>query len=97
VWDDAGGDCNVAVPNLPRSGVYCLALGPSVRTFGGRLGTASLLPHLVAEGVLSLTLTFECVGQCSWKVQLESLELSQRVAFPTHSMSVWDITHSFPI
>jgi len=27
-----------------------------------------LLSLLVAEGVLSHTLTFECVGQCSWKV-----------------------------
>jgi len=26
------------------------------------------LPLLVAEGVLSHTITFECVGQCSWKV-----------------------------
>jgi len=60
-------------PNLPRrevgrAGVYWLALGPSARTSGGRLGTGSLLPLLVAEGVLSHTLTFECVGQCSWKV-----------------------------
>jgi len=38
------------------------------------LGTATLLPLLVAEGVLSHTLTFECVGQCSW----ESFESSQR-------------------
>jgi len=73
VWDDAGGGCNVAVPNLPRrevgrAGVYWLALGPSARTSGGRLGTATLLPLLVAEGVLSHTLTFECVGQCSCKV-----------------------------
>jgi len=63
----------VAVPNLPRrevgrAGVYWLALGPSARTSGGRLGTAMLLPLLVAEGVLSHTLTFECVGQCSCKV-----------------------------
>jgi len=65
--------CNVAVPNLPRqevgqAGVYWLALGLYVRTSGGRLGTATLLPLLVAKGVLSNTLTFECVGQCSWKV-----------------------------
>jgi len=73
VWDNAGGGCNVAVPNLPRrevgrAGVYWLALGPSARTSGGRLGTATLLPLLVAEGVLSHTLTFECVGHCSCKV-----------------------------
>ena len=78
VWDDAGGGCNVAVPNLPRrevgrAGVYWLALGPSARTSGGRLGTATLLPLLVAEGVLSHTLTFEC-----GTVELESFELSQR-------------------
>jgi len=41
VWDDAGGSCNVAVPNLPRrevdqTGVYWLALGLSARTSGGR-------------------------------------------------------------
>ena len=73
--DDAGGGCKVAVPNLPRqevgrAGVYWLALGPSARTSGGRLGTATLLPLLVAdrEGVLSHTLTFECVRQkvCVW-------------------------------
>ena len=63
----------MAVPNLPRrevgrTGVYWFALGPSARTSGGRLGTATFLLHLVAEGVLSHTLTFECVGQCSWKV-----------------------------
>ena len=73
MWDDAGSACNVAVPNLPRrevgrAGVYCLALGPSARTSGGGLGTATLLPLLVAEGVFSHTLTFECVGQCIWKV-----------------------------
>ena len=73
MWDDAGSGCNVAVPNLPRrevgrAGVYWLALGPSARTSGGRLGTATLLRLLVVEGVLSHTLTFECVGQCSWKV-----------------------------
>ena len=73
MWDDAGGGCNVAVPNLPRreaggAGVYWLALGPSTRTSGGKLGTVMLLSLLVAEGVLSHTLTFECVGQCSWKV-----------------------------
>jgi len=73
VWDNAGGGCNVAVPNLPRrevgrAGVYWLALGPSARTSGGRFGTAMLMPLLVAEGVLSYTLSFECVGQCSWKV-----------------------------
>jgi len=51
-----------------RGGVYWLALGPSARTSGGRLGTATLLLLLVAVGVLSHTLTFECVGQCSWKV-----------------------------
>jgi len=73
MWDNAGGGCNVAVPNLPRrevdrAGVYWLALGLSARTSGGRLGTATLLPLLVVEGVLSHTLTFECVGQCSWKV-----------------------------
>ena len=75
MWDDAGGGCNVAVPNLPRrevgpAGVYWLALGPPARTSGGRLGTASatFLPLLVAEDVLSHALTFECVGQCSWKV-----------------------------
>jgi len=49
VWDDAGGGCNVAVPNLPRrevgrAGVYWLALSPSARTSGGRLGTAMLQP-----------------------------------------------------
>jgi len=38
------------------------------------LGTAKLLPLLVAEGVLSPTLTFECVGQYSW----ESFCSSQR-------------------
>jgi len=73
VWDDAGGGCNVTVPNLPRrevdrAGVYWLALGPSTRTSVGRLGSVMLLSLLVAEGVLSHTLTFECVGQCSWKV-----------------------------
>jgi len=40
----------------------------AVRTSGGRLGTATLLPLLVAEGVLYHTLTFECVGHCSCKV-----------------------------
>jgi len=53
-----GGGCNVAVLNLPqrvavpdlprrevgRAGVYWLALGPSARTSGGRLGTATLQP-----------------------------------------------------
>ena len=73
MWDDAGGGCNVEVPNLPRwdvgrAGVYWLTLGPSARTSGGRLGPVTLLPLLVAEGVLSHTLTFACVGQCSWKV-----------------------------
>ena len=73
VWDDAGSGCNVAVPNLPRrevgrADVYWLALGTSARTSGGRLGTATLLPLLVVKGVLSHTLTFECVGQWSWKV-----------------------------
>ena len=74
----------MTVPNLPRrevgrAGVYWLALGPSARTSGRRLGTVTLLPLLVAEGVLSHTLNFECVGQCSWKaVQLERFELSQR-------------------
>jgi len=63
VWDDVGGGCNVVVPNLPRRevgrvGVYWLALGPSARTSGGRMGTATLLPLLVVEGVLSHTLTF---------------------------------------
>jgi len=48
----------VAEPNFPRlevvqAGVYWLPLGPSARTSGGRLGTATLLPLLVAEGVLS--------------------------------------------
>jgi len=47
--------------------VYWLALGPSTRTSGGRLGTATLLPLLVVEGV------FVC-----GTVQLESFELSQR-------------------
>ena len=73
MWDNAGGGCNVVIPNLPRrevgrAGVYWLALGPYVRTSGGRLGTATLLPLLVAEGMLSHTLTFEYVGQYSWKV-----------------------------
>ena len=73
MWDDAGGGCNVTVPNLTRrevgrAGVYWLALGPSARTSGGRLGTATLLSLLVAEGVLSHTLTFERVGQSRWKV-----------------------------
>jgi len=48
-----------------RAGVHWLALGPSGRTSGGRLGTVTLLPLLVAEGMLSHTLTFECVGQCT--------------------------------
>jgi len=70
VWDDAGGGCNVVVPNLPRrevgrAGVYWFALGPSARTSGGSLGTVTLLSLLVDVGVLSNTLTFECVGQCS--------------------------------
>ena len=56
--------------------MYWRALGLSARTSGGRLGTAKLLPHLVAEGVLSHTLTFECVGQCS--CSWESFESSQR-------------------
>ena len=72
MWDDAVGICNVSVPNLPRrevrTGVYWLALGPSARTSGGRLGTATLLLLHVAEGVLSHTLTFECVGHYSCKV-----------------------------
>ena len=73
MWDNADSGCNVAVPNLPRrevsrAGVYWLTLGPCARTSGGRLGTATILPLLVAEGVLSHALTFECVGQCSWKV-----------------------------
>ena len=73
MWDDADDGCNVAVPSLPRrevgrAGVYWPALGPSARASGGRLGTATLLPLLVAEGVLSHTLTFECVGQCTCKV-----------------------------
>jgi len=68
----------VAVLNLlrrevGRAGVYWLALGPSARTSGGRLGTVTLLPLLDAVGVLSHTLTFEC-----GTVQLESFELSQR-------------------
>ena len=51
MWDNAGGGCNVAVPNLPRqeigqAGVYWLSLVPSVRTSGGRLGTVTLLPLL---------------------------------------------------
>ena len=63
----------MTVPNLPRlevgqAGTYWLALGPSTKTSGERLGTATLLHFFVAEGVLSHTLTFECVGQCSWKV-----------------------------
>jgi len=71
VWDAAGGGCNVVVPNLPRrevgrAGVYWLALGPSARTSGGRLGTVLLLTLLVSEDELFHTLTFECVGQCSW-------------------------------
>jgi len=69
----------VVVPNLPRQevgqvGVYWSTLGLSARTSGGRLGTATLLPLFVAEGVLSHTLTFECVGQCNW----EFFESSQR-------------------
>ena len=72
MWDNAGGGCNVTVPNLPRrevgqAGVYWLALGPSARTSGGRSGTATLLPLLVAEGVLSHTLTFECVDSAVGK------------------------------
>jgi len=68
VWDDA-----VSVPNFPRrevgrADVYLLALVPSSRTSGGRLGTVTLLLLLVAEGVLSHTLKSECVGQCSCKV-----------------------------
>jgi len=43
-------------------------LSKSVVYHGGRLGTATLVPLLVAQGVLSYTLTFECMGQCSWKV-----------------------------
>ena len=58
---------------ISRAGVYWRALGPSVRTSWGKLGTVKLLPLLVAEGLLSHTLTFECVGQCSW----ESFESSQ--------------------
>ena len=34
----------------------------------GEIGEATLPPLLVAKGVLSHTLTFECVRQCSWKV-----------------------------
>jgi len=61
---------NVAVPNLPQqevdqAGVYWLALVPTARTSGGRLGIVTLVPLLVAEGVLSHTLTLECVGQSS--------------------------------
>ena len=64
---------NEAVRNLPPD---VLADGPRARQYTparptsrrGRLGTATLLPLFVAEGVLSHTLTFECVGQCSWKV-----------------------------
>ena len=59
-------------PDGGRAGVYWRALGPSARTSGGRFRTATLLPLLVAKGVLSHTLTFECVGH--W----ESFESSQR-------------------
>ena len=73
MWDNTGSDCKEAVPNNPRrdvdrAGVYWLAVGPSATTSGRRLGTTTLLSLFVAEDVLSHTLTFECVGQCSWKV-----------------------------
>ena len=72
MWDDAGGGCNVAATNLllqevGRAGVYWLVLGLSARKSGGRSGSVTLLPLIVAKGVLSRTLSFECVGQCSWK------------------------------
>ena len=63
MWDDEGGGCNVEVANLPRrevgrAGVYWLALSPCKNIWGEIGGTATLLPLLVAKGVLSHTLTF---------------------------------------
>jgi len=55
------------------------------------LGTATLLPLLIAEGVLSQTLTFECVGQCSW----ESFESLQRRC--GGAMHRWDPSAASPV
>ena len=76
---------------ISRAGVYWRALGPSIRTSWGKLGTVKLLPLLVAEGLLSHTLTFECVGQCSW----ESFDSSQRRF--GGAMHRWEPSTALPI
>jgi len=91
VWGDDGGGCNVAVPNLPRreagwGDVYWLALGPSVWTSGGKLGTATLQPPPASSHTHFSEFQWAIFGNSS----VPHTKIFVRVWDTTHSLSVWE-------
>ena len=81
-WKQSGQSSGLPRREVGRAGVYWLALGPSARTSGGRLGTATLQPPPASPHT-----HFSAIFENS---SVPHTKIFVSVWYPTHSLSVWE-------